>query len=294
MKVEFGVCLPNFGNNLSVEGVKQVAVEAEEMGFDSVWATDHLLLPKTQRYPYGNIFEALTVMAFAAAVTEEVKIGSSVIVLPMREPIQVAKALAAIDHLSGGRVIAGFGAGWCEEEFSNLGMNFHNRGKRFNEELELIKTLWRGGEVTYGGRYYSIKSGVFEPRPVKGMIPIWVGGNSLKALQRALKYGDGWHFTGMPVENVNSVLSIAEAREGFVFSGRLTVDFTGKAPRITKAASGEPRAILSGDVDYVSEMIDRYVEARVNYFVLYFGDKPADQYINDMNLFTRDVAPSYV
>ncbi|MEM4186470.1 MAG: LLM class flavin-dependent oxidoreductase, partial [Candidatus Caldarchaeum sp.] len=89
MKPVFGVCLPNFGKHVSAETVARVAEEAEEMGYDSVWATDHLILPPSHRYPYGNILEALTTMAYVSSVTEQVKIGSSVIILPMREPVQV-------------------------------------------------------------------------------------------------------------------------------------------------------------------------------------------------------------
>ncbi len=123
MTAKFGVCLPNFGKHLSPDAITTVAAEAEEMGFSSVWATDHLIIPTIYKYPYGNILEALTTMTLAAAATEEVNIGSSVIVLPMREPVSVAKAMAAIDVISRGRVIAGFGAGWCEGEFKNLGQN---------------------------------------------------------------------------------------------------------------------------------------------------------------------------
>ncbi|MEM4280621.1 MAG: TIGR03619 family F420-dependent LLM class oxidoreductase [Candidatus Caldarchaeum sp.] len=295
MKAVFGVCLPNFGKHLSREAVKRVAEEAEEMEYDSVWASDHLLPPPSQRYPYGNILETLTTMAYAASLTEEVKIGSSVIILPMREPVQVAKALASIDVLSGGRVIAGFGAGWCVEEFENLSMRFNNRGKRFDEALKLVKTLLRGGDVSFKGRYYNVEAGVFEPKPVQtGGPPVWVGGNSGKAFNRALALADGWHFTGMPLDKLAQRLHEAQVKDGFVISGRLTVDFTGQSPRLTKSRLGEERAILSGNVDYVSEVLEDYLDLGVSYFVLYFGDKPVDQYVNDMETFVRDVASSYV
>jgi alkanesulfonate monooxygenase SsuD/methylene tetrahydromethanopterin reductase-like flavin-dependent oxidoreductase (luciferase family) len=176
LRAKFGVCLPNFGKHLSVDAITTVAAEAEEMGFSSVWATDHLIIPSTFKYPYGNILEALTTMTLAATATEEVNIGSSVIVLPMREPVSVAKALAAIDVISRGRVIAGFGAGWCEGEFKNLGQNFRNRGRRLDEAITLFRTLMRGGSVTFKGKYYTVHEGLFEPKPVQpGGPPVWVG-----------------------------------------------------------------------------------------------------------------------
>ncbi|MEM2024274.1 MAG: TIGR03619 family F420-dependent LLM class oxidoreductase [Candidatus Caldarchaeum sp.] len=295
MKPVFGVCLPNFGKHVSAETVARVAEEAEEMGYDSVWATDHLILPPSHRYPYGNILEALTTMAYVSSVTEQVKIGSSVIILPMREPVQVAKALASIDFLSGGRVIAGFGAGWSAEEFQNIGMNFNNRGRRFDEALKLVRTLWRGGEVSFKGRYYSVESGVFEPRPVQpGGPPVWVGGNSEKAFNRAVALADGWHFTGIPLETLAQRLHRFQPKNGFTISGRLTIDFTGKSPRLTKSRLGEDRVILSGNFDYVSDVLEDYLEQGVTYFALYFGDKPADQYVKDMEAFLREVAASYV
>lgn len=294
MTAKFGVCLPNFGKHLSIKAVTTVAVEAEEMGYSSVWATDHLIIPQKFSYPYGTILEALTTMTLAANETEEVSIGSSVIVLPMREPVSVAKALAAIDIISGGRVIAGFGAGWCEGEFDNLGQNFRNRGRRLDEAIQLFRTLMRGGQVNFSGKYYRVQEGLFEPKPVQtGGPPVWVGGNSKAAYNRAVRLGDGWHFTGLSVEKAASLLENTKVREGFTVSGRFTVDLSGKSPKLTRAASGEERAILSGKPDEVSDIIGKYLEKGVTYFVLYFGDKPAQEYVKDMQVFAQDVMSSY-
>jgi probable F420-dependent oxidoreductase len=294
LRAKFGVCLPNFGKHLSVDAITTVAAEAEEMGFSSVWATDHLIIPSTFKYPYGNILEALTTMTLAATATEEVNIGSSVIVLPMREPVSVAKALAAIDVISRGRVIAGFGAGWCEGEFKNLGQNFRNRGRRLDEAITLFRTLMRGGSVTFKGKYYTVHEGLFEPKPVRpGGPPVWVGGNSKAAFDRAVRLGDGWHFTGLSVEKAASLLENTKLREGFTVSGRFTVDLSGKSPKVTRASSGEERVILSGVPDEVSDMIGEYIEKGVEYFVLYFGDKPVQEYVKEMQAFSRDVIPSY-
>ncbi|MEM0349170.1 MAG: TIGR03619 family F420-dependent LLM class oxidoreductase [Candidatus Caldarchaeum sp.] len=295
MRAEFGVCVPNFGKNLSPKAVSIVASEAEELGYESVWVTDHLLLPPTQRYPYGSILEALTTMAHVASVTEEVRVGSSVLVLPMREPVSVAKALAAIDVLSGGRVIAGFGAGWCEEEFQNIGMNFRDRGRRFDEALQLIKQLWQGGEVSFSGRYYRVAAGIFEPTPAqKGGPPIWIGGNSEHAFKRALKHGQAWHFTGITLDKLSERVSNLKQLDGFTISGRFTVDLTGKTPQVVKVRAGENRVILSGSLNQITDTIDQYLRKKVTHFVLYFGDKPVEEYVKDIETFSKEVMPGYL
>lgn len=295
MRIEFGVCLPNFGKHLSPKSIDVIASEAEELGYESVWITDHLLLPPTQRYPYGSILEAITTMAHVASVTEEVKVGSSVLILPMREPVQVAKALAAIDVLSGGRVVAGFGAGWCEEEFQNLGMNFRNRGRRFDEALQLIKQLWQGGEVSFKGRYYKVEAGIFEPAPAQnGGPPIWIGGNSEHALRRAMKHGQAWHFTGITLDTLSERVSNISKTEGFKISGRFTVDFSGKTPQVVKVRAGENRAILTGSPNKIIDTIEQYINLNVTHFALYFGDKPAEDYVKDMEKFSKEVMPGYI
>ncbi|GBC68466.1 F420-dependent hydroxymycolic acid dehydrogenase [archaeon HR01] len=289
----FGVCLPNFGKNSSPSAIRLVAENAERLGYHSIWATDHLALPPKYSYPYGRIFEPLTVMAYTAPLTERVMIGSSVIILPMRNPVITAKTLSTLDSLCGGRVIAGFGAGWAQEEFENLGASFHDRGRRFDEALELVKTMWREDRFSFAGRYYKVSEALSDPRPAqKDGPPIWVGGNSLRAYRRALHYGVGWHFTGLPPEDVRTRLSTERPPNGFTISGRFTVDLTGRTPKVTRSPLGEVRQMLSGKHGEVVDMIKQYASTGVSYFVCYFGDRQVEEYLAHMRAFISDVIPS--
>jgi alkanesulfonate monooxygenase SsuD/methylene tetrahydromethanopterin reductase-like flavin-dependent oxidoreductase (luciferase family) len=128
--MKLGVCIPNYGETSNPEDIKRVAVEAERKGFDSVWCTDHLLMPTTSGTPYEKIFESITTLAYLSGITTKVRLGISSLITAMRNPVDVAKQLATIDNLSNGRIILATSAGWNQNEFSNLGSNFHNRGKK--------------------------------------------------------------------------------------------------------------------------------------------------------------------
>lgn len=143
--MRFGVCVPNYGVTGTTATVKAVALEAESLGYDSVWCTDHILMPKNSGTPYEEILESMTTLAFLASETRRVRLAVSSLVMPLRNPITVAKQLATIDNLSNGRIILATGAGWNETELSYLGSNFHDRGKRLDESIRLIRKLWSGG-----------------------------------------------------------------------------------------------------------------------------------------------------
>ncbi len=296
MRVKFGVCLPNFGKNSSRESITKIAKAAEELGYDSIWVTDHILMPRNLSYPYGRIYEPLITLSYVAAITQRVKLGTSIIVLPMRNAVITAKELATLDNLSGGRLIAGFAVGWAEEEFRNLGAPFKGRGELFSEQLKLLKTLWSSRSPTFVGKYHKIESAVFDPRPIQpDGPPIWLGGHSRAAVRRALSLADGWHFSGIPLDEFHDRIRLVQSsnREGFVVSGRFSVDLSGKSPRETVAPTGMRRVMLSGRPQQVIEQLTPYAEAGATYFVLNFGDKQTDKIIEDMKIFTREVEPSF-
>src|SRR5213593_2471418 len=137
--MKLGVCVPNYGETCSVEALRTVAAEAEKQGYDSIWCTDHVLMPKNSGTPYEKVFESVTTLAYLAATTNRLRLGISSLITPMRNPVVVAKQLATIDNLSNGRLILATSAGWNETEFSHLGSNFHNRGKRLDGSIQLIK-----------------------------------------------------------------------------------------------------------------------------------------------------------
>ncbi len=212
--MKLGVCIPNYGETSAVDTIQRVAVEAEDLGFDSVWCTDHLLMQGNSGTPYERIFESITTLSYVAGVTKKVRLGISSLITAMRNPVVVAKQLATVDNLSSGRLILATSAGWNEKEFANLGSNFHNRGKRLDESIRMIRALW-SGETSFESKILNHRSNdvVFEPRPVQKHLPIWIAGNSMAAMKRAVKLGDGWHPNLFPLDIFRKM--VAEFRDTF-------------------------------------------------------------------------------
>jgi probable F420-dependent oxidoreductase len=193
--MKYGVHLPQAGPAGSVSAVQAVARHAEDLGFSDIWVSDHLAIPKGAPYPPTSyILEPLVVLTWAAAVTAKVGLGTTVLVLPLRPPVLLAKMLGTLDLMSGGRVIVGAGAGWLEEEFDALGASFKKRGKATNEAIEIMRSCWTEDPVniegpTTGTVLVNIR---VKPQPTR-KIPIWIGGNAEPSLRRAIRAGDGWH-----------------------------------------------------------------------------------------------------
>ena len=293
--MKFGVCLPSYGNGLSRKALVESAQLAEALGFNSVWTTDHILVPKKHSDPYGNILDCLVALAYVGAVTEEIQLGTSVLVMPVRNPIIVAKQAATIDYLTEGRLILGTAVGWMEEEFDNLAASFHDRGKRFEEAILMMRTLYRNEYPQFQGRYHKFSDATFKPTAANGPT-IWFGGNSDAALQRAARLADGWHPVGMAiepykvaVEKINSML--ANGKE-FTFSLRILVDLNGKAEPY-QGSGGEPRSVIAGNRGQVVQVLEEYREAGLSHLVCYFGDIELEQVRHRMKQFAGEVLPSF-
>ena len=204
--MEIGLSIPRLPD---AQGIRRFVQRAEELGFESVLAGDHVLLPTggTNQYPYtadGSFsrpadepfLETMTMLGYMAACTDTIKLGSTVIILPYRNPLVQAKMFASLDVLTGGRMICGVGVGWLEKEFDTLGVPYAERGPMSDEFLEIFKTLWTQVHPEFHGNYYDIEGIQFYPKPVQQPhIPIWVGGHSRPALRRVARYGDCWHTT---------------------------------------------------------------------------------------------------
>jgi len=207
--VKIGFHLPQWGRDATRDGVLEVARTVEEVGLDSVWVADHVVFPTAtaSRYPYraetpftpqDGFLEALTVLAAVAGVTERVLLGTSVLVMPMRNPVLTAKVVSTIDVLSNGRTILALGAGWWEEEFVALEASFEGRGRRFDEQIRLMRNLWTHGTASFQGEFYAFDELACEPRPLQlGGPPLLIGGMGKPAWRRAVALGDGWHAVGV-------------------------------------------------------------------------------------------------
>jgi probable F420-dependent oxidoreductase len=221
--VQVGLHIPQVGPAARPEAIAGVARAADEAGFDSVWVFDHVVLQKEQqsRYPYSadgkmgfsptlDFLEPLTLLTYVAGITSRVRLGTSVLVLPMRQPVLHAKILASIDRLSGGRVILGGGVGWWKEEFEVLGVPFERRGKRMDEWLTLVRSLWTDEWVNFRGEFYECVDWTCNPKPVNGSIPIWLGGENQRQLERVGRLADGWHATAASLGTLKDDFAIAQ------------------------------------------------------------------------------------
>jgi probable F420-dependent oxidoreductase len=197
--MKYGIHLPQFG--ATPEQIAHVARRAEQTGYASVWVSDHILMPAAGGSLSAlEIMEPITVLAFAAAVTSTIRLGTSVLVLPYRNAIHLAKELATLDRLAGGRVIVGVGSGWLEPEFRALGAPYERRGRYTDEAIRLMRELWANPAPGFRGEFFNLDGMRFGPRPAAGRIPIWVGGLSRRAIRRAVELGDGYHGTRMSPE----------------------------------------------------------------------------------------------
>ena len=227
--VRVGIHLPQAGPAAGPQAIREAAQLAERLGYEDVWVSDHLVVPMGIEYPPSPyVFEPLVTLTWAAAATTRVRLGTTVLVLPMRNPLHVAKALASLDQLSEGRVTLGAAAGWLEAEFDALGVPFSERGRRTDEAIEVLRRMWTDDPITerfpvHGLEFESIRS---KPQPV-GRLPIWIGGHSPAAIDRAIRVGDGWHGAFRPPEKIGeSIARLRSARPeaGFVISMRLAWD----------------------------------------------------------------------
>jgi probable F420-dependent oxidoreductase len=204
--MEIGAHLPVYGAAATRDGVLLAARRLEALGFDSLWVSDHVVIPWEirSRYPYNatgefplspstDFLEPLTALTLAAAVTSRVRLGTSVLVLPHRHPVLTAKMLATLDHLAPGRVILGAGVGWLREEIELFGVPYRRRGAWSDEALRIMKTCWTEERPQFAGQFFTFDALGFAPKPARGTIPIWIGGHTPAALRRVAELGDGWH-----------------------------------------------------------------------------------------------------
>jgi probable F420-dependent oxidoreductase len=270
--MKIGVCIPNYGETSSPEGIRKIALEAERSGYDSVWCTDHILMRRNSGTPYERIFDSITTLAYVAAVTTKLKLGISSLITPMRNPVVVAKQLATIDVLSNGRVMLATSVGWNETEFSHLGSNFHNRGKRLDESIRLIRDLW-SGKTDFESKVLRQKfaDAVFEPAPVQQRLTIWIGGNSPAAMKRASTLGDGWHPNAQPLEKFAKLASDFRQSSPQAKKKEISVriGLNSKADRSEYlSAQGERRIMLSSNREENRKVMESMEKIGVSYAVL--------------------------
>ncbi len=201
-----GIHLPHIGRKAGPQAIRRAAVQAEELGFADAWASEHIIVPRDAPYPPSAIFyDPVLTLTWAAACTNRIGLGTSVLVLPMRHPLPLAKELATLQNLSEGRLILGAGVGWLEAEFAALGAPFALRGRRMDEGIALMRAAWSQDPVSFPARHIPavVEDMRMLPQPEKP-IPIWIGGSSEPALKRALRL-DGWHGSRVSPEEATPI-----------------------------------------------------------------------------------------
>ncbi|MDE3721317.1 TIGR03619 family F420-dependent LLM class oxidoreductase [Nocardiopsis sp. N85] len=197
-RTHFQVVLPDESPEMPPRVLTELATRAEGVGADTLWLPDHLLPPEPYGRTFGGVYEPLVTLAHLAARTERIRLGTSVLVAPVRDPFTLAKQVATLHAISEGRFVLGVGVGWSREEFAAVGADFATRGARTDETLRLLRHLFEG-EGPFEGRFHSYERGVFEPRPA-GRVPVTVGGTSRAALERAAAWADSWQGVGLDVD----------------------------------------------------------------------------------------------
>lgn len=213
-RLHVGIKVPNWGSLATTDSLSSTARLAEIRGFDSVWVSDHVAMPVelTSPYPFRAdgkppfdprtpFQDPFVALGYVAAITRRVELGIGVLVLPMRHPILIAKQAATLDVLSGGRLVLGVGAGWIREEFDLLDQDFNSRGRRIDEGIATMRACWSEDPVDLGRPAAEAGPIAIVPKPSRGpALPIWIGGHSAAALQRAARLGDGWYASGLTPE----------------------------------------------------------------------------------------------
>jgi alkanesulfonate monooxygenase SsuD/methylene tetrahydromethanopterin reductase-like flavin-dependent oxidoreductase (luciferase family) len=261
------VILPNYGPALAAEELADVAVTAENAGFDSAWVTDHLIVPAEHSSVYGTIAEALVSLGFLSARTKRLELGVSALVVPQRNPLVALKQLTTLDFLSGGRIVTAVAAGWMEGEFANLGAAYARRGRLLDEWLELARTVFQQmpGPVRFEGRMLSLE-GWMEPALVRpGGPELWVAGVSRATLRRAELTGV-WHPVALPPDELTGMAAELRGKQA---DSRVILRIGVYFEREPSTRGDERgRHAIAGPSEWVTEKLREYVDSGADGFIL--------------------------
>ena len=312
--MRFGFPIPTRGALGTLDTIRRLGQAADRYQYDSVWITDHVVIPKvtTSKYPYSpdgsfdlgaaqHYLDALTVMSYLAGVTERTAIGSSVLILPYRNPMLVAKMVATLDVLSRGRAILAVGVGWMREEFAALNLTtFEERGAATDEYIRILRELWTKEWPSFHGRFYSFDEVRFYPKPVqKPHPPIWIGGHTKAAIRRAALLGDGWHPIGLrppaglyPEEFAKAVADLRSQAEA---AGRdpKAISLSFRVPlRVTDGGTSGTRTPFIGSRDQIVEDIRTYQRLGVSHLIFDVAGTSVEAILEQLQRFAEEVRPA--
>jgi len=296
--MNFGVWIPNCRHLATPDIIRGTAVRAEQLGYDSVWVSDHVVVPHANVVNFGEtIFDPLVTLGVLAGATSRVRLGTTVLIVPYRNAVVTAKMISSLDALSGGRVVFGIGAGWVAAESAMLGVPFAERGAMTDEYLAAMQELWTSREPSFAGTYTQFGGLVFEPKPVqKPHPPIWVGGHSRAALRRTAQFGAAWHPINRPPAELRAgraeLARLCQAR------GRSTPpalalrnDIRVLRPGQSAPASAHGGRVLAGEPAALIEQIAELADCGVEHLVLEFLAADGRELDEQMSSFAERVRP---
>ena len=298
--MDFGVWIPNCRHLAVPDIIRGTAVRAEQLGYDSVWVSDHVVVPHAGVERIGEaIFDPLVTLAVAAGATRRVRLGTTVLIVPYRNAIVTAKMVSSLDALSGGRVVLGIGAGWMAEESAMLGVPFAERGAMTDEYLEAMQELWTSPAPAFAGKYTRFSGLAFAPKPLqKPHPPIWVGGHSRAALRRAAQFGAAWH----PINRPPAELRAGRAELARLCQARGRAVPPALAPRsdvcvLRPGQAARPSVsgghVLAGDPSVLVAQITELADCGVEHLVLEFLAADGRELDEQMTTFAERVRPAF-
>ena len=315
--MEFGFYLPNSGDGARPEALSRIAQLGDRLGFYCMVAPDHILMPRQVNsvYPYsvtGSIIaggnsgsgewpEQITTLAFLAGITQQIRLVTSVMIIPYRNPLLTAKMLATLDRLSQGRLIVGAGVGWMEEEFNLLNAPpFRQRGAVTDEYLQAFIELWTADNPSFNGQHIQFSDIIFQPKPIqRPHPPIWIGGQSRAALRRAARIGNAWHPVGAtpaaPLEPDELTQNLAYLRRHAQRAGRdpNQIQVAMKAPLYDHANDPTaPRRRFAGPPEAVQQDIQTYANAGVTHLIFDFRSPNPQETEEKMSQFAQQIMPA--
>ena len=296
--MNFGVWIPNCRHLATPDIIRSTAVGAEQLGYDSVWVSDHVVVPHANIVNFGEtVFDPLVTLGLVAGATRRVRLGTTVLIVPYRNAVVTAKMISSLDALSGGRVVFGVGAGWVAAESAALGVPFAERGAMTDEYLEAMQELWVNPAPSFAGKYTQFGGIVFEPKPVqKPHPPIWVGGHSRAALRRAARFGAAWHPINRAPDELRAgqaeIARLAQAR-GRSAPPALTLrnDIRIVRPGQSAPASARGGRVLAGEPSALVDQIAELAACGVEHLVLEFLSADGRELGEQMAVFADGVRP---
>ncbi len=304
-RVLFGVNLPQASVEAPPTGneVVEFAKHAETYGFHSLWVLERIL------HHAVSVLDPLSLLTFASAVTREIRLGTAIVMTPLRNPVLFAKTIATMDNLSSGRLILGMGLGGGQTEFEAVGIKLAERAARFSESLKIMRQLWTGEKVSYTGKFWTLNEVSMKPKPIQGYLPVWIGARADNALKRAVKHADGWIGSGASTfedfadgsKKVTTFIRELGKSSDFVIAKRLYIhvdpdpEWAEAVMRKWMTSFYGPRVsdisntCVYGLVDDCIDKIQRYADAGASILILH----PVDDYQNQLRIYASQITPSF-